>query len=262
MKKIFLFFRSIPVYVGDFLFSIIAHFGSRLALKLFVLCVMQAIDPMKNGYYRDLPIILDVALEVIPVVICVGTVLYWHEGKHGWNKQKDIPQDSPQDSTPTVYGSDAFQTARPEGKTNSLSQFTSSSYSQVSQSTISPFNDFEIMTIKRHYHVVEEIRTKVKGVTFRNDDGTDRQTILARCSAGDQLRFGFYRYKGDPAYTVTSEHGQLGNVSVELAEELYFLTSRLKNKHLILGEILNVSGGYHGESLGCNISITIYEKNY
>ena len=23
-----------------------------------------------------------------------------------------------------------------------------------------------------------------------------------------------------------------------------------------------VSGGYHGESLGCNISITIYEKNY
>ena len=258
MKKIFLFFRSIPVYVGDFLFSIIAHFGSRLALKLFVLCVMQAIDPMKNGYYRDLPIILDVALEVIPVVICVSTALYWHEGKHGWNKQKDTPQDS----APTGYGSDAFQTARPEGKTNSLSQFTSSSYPQVFQSILSPFNDFEIMTIKRHYHVVEEIRTKVKGVTFRNDDGTDRQTILARCSAGDQLQFGFYWYYGAPAYTVISEHGQLGNVSADLAEEIHFMTSQLTHKHLILGEILNISGGDYGENYGCNISITVYEKNY
>lgn len=132
----------------------------------------------------------------------------------------------------------------------------------VTPGHISILSGQEMVTIMRNYHVVEEIRTKVKGVTFRNDDGTDRQTILRNCHSGDQLRFGFYRYRGAPAYTVVSDWGQIGNLSAELAEELAEMISRRKNKCLILGEILNISGGYQGESFGCNISLTIYEKNY
>ena len=132
----------------------------------------------------------------------------------------------------------------------------------VTPGHISCLSGQEMVMISRNYHVVEEIRTKVRGVKFRNDNGTDRQTILRHCHAGDQLRFSFYRYQGAPAYTVVSDWGQIGNLSADLAEELAEMISSRKNKCLILGEILNISGGYRGESFGCNISLTIYEKNY
>lgn len=268
MKKFFRFLRSMPIYMGDVILAVLSFFGSHFVLKFAILFIMQAVNPIQNGHIRDLPLILDVALVIFSVAISTGVVLIWHKGEHGWKKQPDKQSDNASNIYSEDSESNDIQYQKKEDispiypKASDSIRFEKSEYFQTSASAISTLNDFELMTIMRHYHVVEEIRTKVRGVTFRNNDGTDRQTIIRRCHTGDQLRFGFYRYKGDPAYTVTSEHGQLGNVSAELAEELYFLTSRLKNKHLILGEILNVSGGYHGESLGCNISITIYEKNY
>lgn len=132
----------------------------------------------------------------------------------------------------------------------------------VSCGHISILSGEEMVTIIRHYKVVDEIRTKVKGVSFRNDDGTDRQTILAHCHAGDQLRFKPFEYKGSPAYAVYSEWGQIGNLSADLAEELAEMVAARDHKCLLLGEILNISGGYQGEYFGCNISLTIYEKRY
>lgn len=152
------------------------------------------------------------------------------------------------------------EATQPERNVAPLCDYTPTA--QITSGNISILSSEEMVVIMRNYHVVEEIRTKVKGVTFRNDDGTDRQTILRHCHAGDQLRFGFYRYQGAPAYTVVSDWGQLGNLSADLAEELAEMISRRKNKCLILGEILNISGGNRGESFGCNISLTIYEKNY
>lgn len=128
---------------------------------------------------------------------------------------------------------------------------------KVSRGNISILSDDEMHVFLRYYYKADEIRTKVKGVTFRNDDGTDRQNILAHCHSGDQLRFKFYEYEGTPAYAVYCDWGQIGNLAAELAKEI---TAREK-PCIILGEILDVSGGYHGDYFGCNICLNIYEKH-
>lgn len=254
--------------MGDVILAVLSFFGSHFVLKFAILFIMQAVNPIQNGHIRDFPMILDATLVIFSIAISVGVILIWHKGEHGWKKQPDKQSDNASNIYSEDIESNDIQYQKKKDispiypKASDSIRFEKSEYFQTSASAISTLNDFELMTIMRHYHVVEEIRTKVKGVTFRNDDGTDRQTILARCHAKDQLRFGFFRYEGDPAYTVVSEHGQLGNVSAELAEEIYFLVSQFKNKYLILGEILDISGGYQGKKLGCNISITIYEKNY
>lgn len=288
MNKILSLFRSAPVYVGDFIFAALAFYASRFALTLVVLFVMQAINPITNGHTRDIPIIIDELIEGISVVVCVGTALYWHEGEHGWSNQKITKIDSEPTvvvdepsrlaselphlkSTPLNSSSDSHQveplqekkTAAPAiAKPIGNSKHIENDCTQAPNSSFVLLTDFEMNALMRHYRIVEEIRTKVKGVTFRNDDGTDRQNILTRCHAGDQLRFEFYWYQGTPAYAVVSEHGQLGNVSADLAEEIHFVTAQLKNKYLILGEILEISGGCQGQSFGCNMVIAIYEKNY
>ena len=121
--------------------------------------------------------------------------------------------------------------------------------------------DQEMLVFLRHYRKVDDIKTKVKGVTFRNDDGSSRQSILAHCHAGDQLRFSYYQFRGAHAYEVHSEWGQIGNLSADLADELAEFIIRNPHKCILLGEILNISGGYHGEYFGCNIVVTVYEKS-
>lgn len=120
--------------------------------------------------------------------------------------------------------------------------------------------DQEMLVLLRYYNKVDEIRTKVKGVTYCNDNGSSRQSILAHCHPGDQLRFDYYQYYGSHAYAVFCEFGQIGNLSAELADEIADYVEHSRHKCLILGEILNISGGYHGEYFGCNIVVTIYEK--
>jgi len=127
---------------------------------------------------------------------------------------------------------------------------------KITQGNISTLSDEEMAVFLQYYYKADEIRTKVKGVTFRNDDGTDRQTILVHCHAGDQLRFKLFEYDGAPAYAVYCDWGQIGNLSAELAEEI----AAREKPCIILGEILNVSGGYRGNYFGCNILINIYEK--
>lgn len=154
-----------------------------------------------------------------------------------------------------------------EHNTNTASQFKHNyEYSDpveysppatITRGNIEVLTDNEMHIFLRHYHKADEIKTKVKGVTYRNSDGTDRQNILAHCHAGDQLRFKAYKFKGDPAYAVYCDRGQIGNLSAELAEEI----AAREKPFIILGEILNVSGGYRGEYFGCNIRVDIYEKN-
>ena len=127
---------------------------------------------------------------------------------------------------------------------------------------ISILSSEEMLVILRNYDVVEEFRTKVRGVTFCNDDGTSRQSILALCDAGDQLRFSRYVYQGDPAYAVHSDWGQIGNLVADLAEDVASIVDSRERKCLILGQILNVTGGDCDKYFGCNISVTIYERNH
>lgn len=95
------------------------------------------------------------------------------------------------------------------------------------------------------------IRTKVVGVTFQNDDGTDRQELLALVSPGDALDLEPYKYNGSPAMKVVHAVGCIGNLKAELAADL------CKNEYIAYtAEVLEVTGGEDGKTYGCNIEIS------
>lgn len=116
--------------------------------------------------------------------------------------------------------------------------------------------DSEMAAFLREYTLEREIRTSVKGVTFRNDDGSNRQSILARCHRGDGVIPIFYRYNGDPAYAVITDYGQIGVLSADLAQDIHDGYAN----HMVNGEILAVTGGDAGRNLGCNIVLRFYRK--
>lgn len=106
------------------------------------------------------------------------------------------------------------------------------------------------------YFLVDEIRTKAVGVTFCNADGSNRQKILAQCHANESLAALFYTYEGNPACALISDHGQIGNLSADLA-------ARLKLNYpdcMINGEILEITGGGYGRNFGCNIVLRIFRR--
>ena len=96
--------------------------------------------------------------------------------------------------------------------------------------------------------VIEDFHTKVVGVTFNNDDGTSRQSIIKSCKAGEDIIFKPVPTKEYPdAIGVFNKKGQqLGHLSQGVAAEI-------KNT------VSNITGG--GDlSYGCNLHIVIYEK--
>lgn len=95
------------------------------------------------------------------------------------------------------------------------------------------------------------IRTKVVGVTFKNDDGTDRQKLLQSVSPGDTLELKPYTYNGAPAIMVVHALGCIGNLKATLAADL---CKEQHNPHT--AKVLDITGGTNGKSYGCNIEIT------
>ena len=106
----------------------------------------------------------------------------------------------------------------------------------------------------KDHELIRQRRTKVVGVTFRNDDGTSRQTVLSHCHPHDEIYLEYFEYNGDPAYKVLTEHGQIGNLSASLASEL----DAYGDDIYVSGTISEVTGGYQGMSFGCNIVLDIY----
>ena len=102
---------------------------------------------------------------------------------------------------------------------------------------------------------IRKIRTKVAGTTFRNDDGSSRQEILALCHDGDMLDLEYFTYQGEPAYKVFSRYGQIGNLP---AEDAMFVDS-VYGEYVTSAVISKVTGG-NGYYYGCNILLTIYAK--
>ena len=113
----------------------------------------------------------------------------------------------------------------------------------------------ELEAFVKTHQLQETITTKVKGVTFRNDDGTDRQTILARCYPGAPVEIQEYSWHGDPAYKVVSEFGQIGVLSADLAQRI---SSRYGDDIIFQATIDAVTGGYNGLSFGCNLCVRIF----
>lgn len=106
---------------------------------------------------------------------------------------------------------------------------------------------------------VHRINTKVVGVTFDNDDGTNRQDILCCCDEDTPIELQFYRYKGRPAYYVVNSYTDeiLGNISADLTQKLYDYES---DNMELEAEIIEITGGEDGKWYGCNIRIKIYEE--
>lgn len=102
---------------------------------------------------------------------------------------------------------------------------------------------------------IREIRTKVAGATFRNDDGSSRQEILSLCHDGDMLDLEYFTHQGEPAYKVFSRYGQIGNLPAEDA----MLIDSVYGEYVTGAVISKVTGG-NGYYYGCNILLTIYTK--
>lgn len=99
----------------------------------------------------------------------------------------------------------------------------------------------------------KKIKTKIVGVTYKNEDGTPRQELLSELSDGDRLRLVDVTSERFPeAIAVCNEAGeQLGHLSKSLALELRDMPEDFET---FTATVLSVTGG-DGKSYGCNIEI-------
>ncbi|WP_419078419.1 hypothetical protein [Phascolarctobacterium faecium] len=103
--------------------------------------------------------------------------------------------------------------------------------------------------------IAETIRTKIVGVTFDNEDGENRQDILSTMTGDEEITVEKYTYNGEPAAYIKWGSKILGNLSAELAADLY----RKYPNATYEAQILEItSGGAH--TFGCNIELDVVVK--
>jgi hypothetical protein len=103
--------------------------------------------------------------------------------------------------------------------------------------------------------LLKKITVKVVGVTFMNDDGTDRQEILSELSDTATLYLEYVEYKNEPAYAVVDwEDRQIGWLPKDLAADLY---QNYRDCHFFV-QIDDIIGG-GDRNYGCVITINIYD---
>lgn len=110
----------------------------------------------------------------------------------------------------------------------------------------------EAKTAPEGERLLNTIRTKVVGVTFDNEDGTNRQDLLKTLRGGEQITIEPYQYKGEPAAYVKHNGRVLGNLSAELAAEL----DRKYKDNKITAVVTEITGG-DDLTYGCNIEIKV-----
>lgn len=102
--------------------------------------------------------------------------------------------------------------------------------------------------------------TKVVGVSFTNDNGTDRQKILKTCRVGQKLKLIPAPTKEHPnSVKVCLENGkQIGHLNDRLGGEISRLISSGGKAEAV---ITDLTGGTRGkETRGCNIQVFKHEK--
>lgn len=119
------------------------------------------------------------------------------------------------------------------------------------------YTEEEMQKFQRTHTLVDIIDTKVVGVTYNNSDGTSRQDILALCSAGESVGLEYFEHQGTPAYAVMSQHGQIGNISAELAK----IIDTKYDGAIVRSSIAAVTGGVDDLYYGCNLLIEVYLEN-
>lgn len=104
--------------------------------------------------------------------------------------------------------------------------------------------------------LLRNITVRVVGVSFQNDDGTDRQEILSGLSVGEAMLLKYFEYENEPAYAVTDAVGnQIGNLPKDLSADIY---QQYRDCYFAV-QIDKITGGDDGLKYGCVISIDIYD---
>lgn len=105
--------------------------------------------------------------------------------------------------------------------------------------------------------LLKTIDAKVVGITFKNENGIDRQEILSFVCNGDPVVIEYYEYKGEPAYSVSTEDGdQIGNLAKELAADI-------RRKYGECAFDAHISELYDFDDfskIGCRVNMDIYES--
>lgn len=105
----------------------------------------------------------------------------------------------------------------------------------------------------------KKIKTKVVGVSFKNDNGTSRQKYISKSFVGEKIHIIHKPIKGHPnALAVyNSRHCQIGHLSSELASEV---VKDMNKDYIVLGKITSITGGEKEKpTLGCNIELELYK---
>lgn len=98
--------------------------------------------------------------------------------------------------------------------------------------------------------------TKIVGVTYKNKDGSDRQSIISKCRLNEKLLLIPEKYKGDWAISVCRENfEQLGYLGTDLAPEISDLMVRRKSR--VDAKISSLTGS-NEKTNGVNIEIIKY----
>ena len=86
-----------------------------------------------------------------------------------------------------------------------------------------------------------DVRTwviKISGVTFKNEDGTDRQKFMSKLSVGQDLKLVPYKYKNqDAVYVTTLDDKILGNIPAENTFEVCNKLSSNRIEKIIVADI-------------------------
>lgn len=186
-----------------------------------------------------LKLLMDFFLAIWPVLLVIIAAVFacWLLIMFFRNRKKRIAEET---SLPDVCHSD----------------FRASVISDLIVETEEQLNHFD-----DSYELIRSFYTKVVGVSYANDDGTDRQEILSYCKAGEQVDLDWGTFNEEPACAVVSNYGQIGFLRSELAADLhrdYIDGYEESNVFLILAQIGNITGGNDGLHYGCNIKLSIY----
>lgn len=115
---------------------------------------------------------------------------------------------------------------------------------------------------------MSQIRSKIAGVSFKNDNGTDRQSIIRRfVHAGDPLilvREPHNRFSEDGSAVAVyirikkfwffTSHEQLGYLGSNISGEV---AAHMDSRRPVKAVVSDVTGGAKGKSIGVNIIIEL-----
>ncbi len=123
--------------------------------------------------------------------------------------------------------------------------------------------DRELAQARREADQFEHIISKVVGVTYPNDDGTERQDVIARCNEGEQLILQHdkeNRFSEVATKVLRTTGEQLGHLPDSIAWDLYD-TLHENAGWSVMGVTLNLTGGTPEKpTRGCNILLVLFAE--